>query len=231
MNCFENAISEYWLTKNEVAFSVKSNLGDEVTYHASYFYRPKSEMPLLEQTALAKAKGKILDIGAGVGCHALILQEEGFDVDAIEQSEVFCSIMKERGVENVICKSVWSYNPQQQYNTIYLLMNGIGIAENIDSLTNFVSLLKTFLAPDGVIYLDSADIDYLYDELPSKQEIPYYGEIEYQVSYQNNFDQPFEWLFIDFETLKETASSLGLHASKVKEGNANDYLAKLSLMR
>ena len=34
-------------------------------------------MPILERTALQMATGRILDVGAGSGCHALALQEMG----------------------------------------------------------------------------------------------------------------------------------------------------------
>ena len=43
-------------------------------------------MPLLEKTALEMAKGSILDVGAGSGCHSLALQEMGKEVCAIEIS-------------------------------------------------------------------------------------------------------------------------------------------------
>lgn len=46
----------------------------------------EKQMPLLERTALQLATGKILDVGAGSGCHSLALQEAGKDVHAIDIS-------------------------------------------------------------------------------------------------------------------------------------------------
>ena len=44
-----------------------------------------SAFPIIEQEAIALAKGAILDLGCGAG-HSLVLQNMGHDVTAIDQS-------------------------------------------------------------------------------------------------------------------------------------------------
>ena len=41
--------------------------------------------------------------------------------------------------------------------------------------------------------------------------------------------EPFDWLYVDFQTLGLYASEYGFKAELVKEGKHYDYLAKLSL--
>ncbi len=50
----------------------------------SLFFREPDAFPPLERTALDLCRGRVLDIGAGAGCHALALQERGLDVVAID---------------------------------------------------------------------------------------------------------------------------------------------------
>lgn len=54
-----------------------------------------------EKTALQMASGKILDAGAGSGCHTLALQEMGKEVCAIDISPLSVKVMAERGVRDV----------------------------------------------------------------------------------------------------------------------------------
>src|SRR5882762_10031389 len=50
------------------------------------YFRGADDMPELEWVALQHCKGKILDIGAGAGSHALFLQRTGLNVTALEIS-------------------------------------------------------------------------------------------------------------------------------------------------
>ena len=50
---------------------------------------------------IREAKGKVLDVGAGSGCHSLVLQEKGIDVTAIDISPLSVETTKERGVKKV----------------------------------------------------------------------------------------------------------------------------------
>ncbi len=49
-----------------------------------YLFRDFDQMPVLEQKALTLAQGSVLDVGCGSGSHALWLQEQGLEVQAID---------------------------------------------------------------------------------------------------------------------------------------------------
>ena len=88
------AIADYY--KNGVAgrLRVFSPNFDEDEIPVDTLYREYEEMPKLEQTALTMAKGNILDIGAGAGCHSLALQDMGKKVVAIDISPLAVETMK-----------------------------------------------------------------------------------------------------------------------------------------
>lgn len=229
---FEEALLQFFIKQKEVDFKVSTNLGDTRTYKASYFFRSLQEMPKREVLALKAAKGRVLDIGAGVGSHALALQEKKVSVSALENSAVYCDIMKQRGVKNVIQANFWKYVPDEPFDTLLLLMNGLGMAERISLLPEFLSRLNQLLKKGGNAFVDSGDISYLFDsqeELEEYQEeVDYYGEITFTVSYNSRVDNPFPWMFVDYETLKMYAEWAGFSATIEKESLDNNYLARLT---
>lgn len=82
---------------------VLSSMFEEDEMPVTHLFRSFREMPVLEQKALQLAKGRVLDIGAGSGCHTLELQEKGLAVKAIDISPLSCEAMKLRGVKDAEC--------------------------------------------------------------------------------------------------------------------------------
>ena len=57
-------------------------------------FREFEDMPELEQVALEMASGKILDVGAGSGCHSVSLQKMGKQAIAIDIAPLSVEGMK-----------------------------------------------------------------------------------------------------------------------------------------
>lgn len=197
----------------------------------SHLFRNYHEMPQLEQTALQHCKGRVLDLGAGTGSHALWLQKQGLETDAVEISPGACLVMQKRGVKKIIQKDIFELPPHPQYDTILMLMNGIGIAGTINRLKEFFTLAKKLLAPGGQILVDSSDLRYLFIDDDGSILInlndKYYGEVEYRMSYNGQKGRRFPWLFIDDQLLAHYAGQNGFHFERIAEGEHFDYLARL----
>ena len=110
------------------------------------------------------------------------------------------------------------------------MMNGIGISEKLDALKPFLAKCKSLLKENGQILLDSTDIKYLYEDEDDSVWIDlnssYYGEFQFQMHYKEESGPFFNWLYVDFETLKSHARAVGLNCNKVFE-DGDHYLAKL----
>lgn len=93
-----SAISDYYKNGRAAHLRVLSSMFEEDEMPVEHLFRSEQEMPQLEKRALEIVRGKVLDIGAGAGCHALVLKKKGFEVKAIDVSPLSCEVMKARGI-------------------------------------------------------------------------------------------------------------------------------------
>ncbi|MGY3212287.1 methyltransferase domain-containing protein [Mucilaginibacter sp. HD30] len=192
------------------------------------YFRAEDDMPDMEWLAIERCYGKVLDIGAGAGSHSLILQQSSVDVTALDISPLLTCVMLDRGVEKVVHADIFEYNAST-FDTLLLLMNGIGLAGNIEKLRALLHHLKTLLNPDGQILFDSSDVAYLYkDNLPASH---YYGEIAYQYAYKKVRSEWFNWLYIDEQTMASIAAQCGFDMEVLLEDEFGQYLTRLTLTK
>ena len=225
------AIRDYQNNGKASRLRVLSSMFDEDEMPVAHLFRTFNQMPRLEQKALSMAKGRVLDIGAGAGCHALALQERGLEVKAIDISPLSCEVMKERGVKDAECVNLFNQQLQGKYDTLLLLMNGTGIAGKLNRLSMLLNRLKELLAEGGQILIDSSDLKYIYENEDGSMDIdlnaPYYGEVDYQMQYKNVKGEPFDWLYTDPMLLASISKQCGLNCEIVEEGENYDFLARL----
>lgn len=228
------AIRDYFRQGKSAQLKVLSSLFDDDEMPVSHLFRSYHEMPPLEQRALNEARGKVLDVGAGAGCHALALQERGLDVTAVDISPLSCETMKERGVANVECVNIFNQRFQERFDTLLLLMNGTGIAGKLSRLPQLLSRLKQLMTPGAQILIDSSDLRYVYEDENGVLDVDldgaYYGEVDYQMTYRNIIGKSFDWLYADSVVLAECCRQCGLKYEILAQGNHYDYLARIVQM-
>ena len=149
---------------------------------------------------------------------------------AIDISPLSVEVMKERGVD---ARLVDFYDEafDEKFDTVLMLMNGTGIMGNLDNVKPFFAALKRLLKQGGCVYVDSSDLRYLFEEEDGSLMIDladdYYGQLDYQMQYKDIKGEPFDWLYLDFETLAFYAEENAFCAELVAEGENYDYLARL----
>lgn len=225
------AIADYYANGKATKLRVFSSMFDEDEIPVKQLFRNFDQMPEAEREALRISTGKILDVGAGSGCHSLALQEMGKEVKAIDISPLSIETMQKRGVKNVALQNFFSQQFTGSFDTILLLMNGSGIVGRIANLPIFFQTIKRLLAPGGCVLMDSSDLRYLFEDedgnLDIDPEDDYYGEVDFRMQYKNIKGDSFDWLYIDFQTLSLHAANNGFKAEMIKEGEHFDYLAKI----
>lgn len=225
------AISDYYHTGKAGKLRVLSSMFYEDEIPVATLFRNFGEMPAQEQKAIELCRGKVLDVGAGSGCHSIVLKERGIVATAIDISALSVEVMRERGIDarNI---NFFDETFTEKFDTILLAMNGIGIVGKIERLPMFFRSIKRLLAPGGQVLLDSSDIRYVFMDEDGGMDIDlaagYYGEIDYKMRYKNITGTPFDWLYIDFDTLQMYAEEHGFTCEKCIDGEHYDYLARLT---
>ncbi len=216
---------------------VTSSCFDDDEMPLPHLFRDYAALPPLERSALEACTGTVLDVGAGAGCHSFILQGRGFSVTAIDVSPLSVEAMRLRGVKRVFLTDILD-DPEHtplhhcRFDTILLLMNGLGIAGTADRLVPLLQRLKNLLAPQGQILTDSTDLRYIFEDEAGHFSPPnaetYYGEVDFQMIYGRIKGPRFSWLYADFGLVRTAAAACGLKAECIMEGDHYDYLARLT---
>lgn len=232
LDLFGQAILDFYTQNNPQPLLTETSISEEDEMDVAYLFRTFKNMPKIEQKALQLAKGKILDIGAGAGCHALYLQQKGMEVTALDQSSYAIEACHLQNIQHCVQSSLLDYKLETQFDTLLLLMNGTGIFGKLNQTATYLQKLKSLLSPGGQILIDSSDLIYMFDEdEDGGRWIPdngYYGELEFTLHYKGQKEQ-FPWLYLDYNTLQNAALANGFQCELVAEGKNYDYLARLTV--
>lgn len=208
---------------------VMADLCDDDVLPVEYLFRGEELMPELELIALSRCKGKILDVGAAAGCHSYILKEKGLDVEAIDMS--LGAVQHLQSLE-INAEQLNFFDCTKKYDTLLILMNGLGLAGKLERLPAFLEQIKNCLEPEGQALCDSTDLSYLYREEDGSMWVDlnaaYYGEMQFKMSYKGIESDWFDWLYLDFDLLQTHAEKAGLKCELIFEGPSDNYLVSLT---
>ena len=226
------AIWDYYYQENSEDLQTETSISELDDLPVSYLFRDYQEMNALEKKALNLSFGKVLDVGSGAGSHSLYLQNERkLEVTTLDISPKSIEICKVRGIKNAICEDLLQFS-EKNFDTVLLLMNGTGIFQSLEDIDQYLQKLKSLVAENGQILIDSTDILYMYDQdedggvlVPATG---YYGELDYYLHYKGESELPMKWLYLDFDTLENAAIANGFKIQKIEQLE-DSYLAQLTL--
>jgi SAM-dependent methyltransferase len=194
--------------------------GEPEDVDAEVFFRLPEKMERWELRALELCEGRVLDVGAGAGCHTLALQERGLKVVALETCDAFVEVMCSRGVKDVRSAAL-SEVDDGPFDRLLLLMHGLGLAGSPDGLRWLLADAHRLVARDGCVLLDSRDPGDACDE----------GGLavaELRLEYLGQMGPRFPWLFAGSEALESLAAEVGWRTTVVLRESDGRYLASLT---
>jgi len=200
----------------------------------SYFFRSPEQFPSLESRALDLCRGRVLDVGAGSGCHSLALQDRGLEVTAIEVLPDLVHILRERGVKDARL-ATWMDVDAGRFDTVLMMMNGLGLAETLAGLRRLFRHARRLVGPGGQILADSTDVRVRMDREAAgsgtleRPDGRYVGEIHFQLEFEGRKGPLFGQLYVDPGTLRRYAleASWGCEILLAPDEYGN-YLARLT---
>ncbi|HRF51056.1 MAG TPA: class I SAM-dependent methyltransferase [Anaerolineales bacterium] len=235
MEPFGEALREFYRGEDTAECQVYRDDGYVGQLSAASFFRDLTEFSPIEQRAIDLCKGRILDIGAGAGCHSLALQQRGMDVLAIDVCPAAIDIMGERGVKHAQRTDVFELQ-DGKFDTLLMMMHGIGLVQNLAGLDRFLDHAHRLITPGGQILGDSLDVrctdesEHLAYQEANRQSRRYFGEVRMRFEYKGQIGPLFGWLHVDPETLAEHARQHRWLFQAECQTAEGDYLARLVTM-
>lgn len=233
MDVFGEALKDQFMKPPAETLWVHNSYDEPEEMPVDLYFRNEKDMPELELKALDLCRGKTLDVGAGVGSHALILQKRGLDITGMDISAAAVEIMKQRGLKQAIEGNILQFKipeGEEKYDTLLFMMNGIGLTGSLPGLESFLSSAKNLINNDGQLVFDSSDLSYLYLEIPFPEN-GYFGEVSFRYEYKSTKGNWFKWVYVDQKTLMNIAKAAGWNAEILFEDDSDQYLARLTLAR
>jgi len=201
------AINDHLLNLEEKQIQVWLNQKKEEDYMASYFLRSREDMPKHEVLALSLAVGEILDIGAGAGAHTVELCNANKNVTALELNHDLAEIIKNRCDAKVLAEDIFKWKAKVKYDTILLLMNGLGIAQTKEKVPELLEKVKHLLAIHGKAYVELTDYNFSteYDH-----EITAENEVTFRLKYGSRFSEEMSWIYPSLTEVENHCHALSL---------------------
>ena len=227
------ALLDYFNGDGGATIVVHSDLGERDELPVAIFFRSPDGFFPFDLAALARCRGRVLDVGAGTGVHSLYLQERGFDVCAIDVMPEAVQIMRTRGLRDVRLAALADLEGET-FDTILMMMNGIGILGTLEGLDRFLRDAPRLLGAGGQILLDSGPPSLIGDpddhavQMRAGDAEGYYGETWIELEYRGVKGPPFRELYADADTLCRHAESAGWDVEIIHVDEHGGYVARLT---
>lgn len=196
--------------------------GQKKSIPVSVFFRTDSEF-FPTENVFEYCQGRILDVGAGTGIHALELEKQGFEVTAIDICPQAVQIMRERGIGDVQQQDFLQFEGET-YDTILMLGQNIGICETLKGIEGLLNRCQILLRHGGQLLVNSTDEP---KPLNAQNDLTYPGELEFRLCHDGNLGPWIRWLHVDFDTLKSYAIKCGWSTEKLIDTQEGAFLARL----
>ena len=227
------ALLAYHNGRHDAFLRIDSDVFDSEDVAVRHYYRPdKDRLEDLDRRALERCKGAVLDAGAGAGRHTLDLQCRGLEVTAIDVAKDAVQVMLDRGISDVRQGDIFT-SDLGSYDTILILMNGIGMAGRHEGLEKLFNRLRQLLKPGGRVVFDAAGLDAEISRLDAENLSdmaigrPHLGEVYFRLTFDDLEGSWYPWLFPTSTQVADAAHDAGFDFTVMGRGARGAFLAEV----
>ncbi len=199
------------------------------TYFAGYakWARP-------EQQAVQRAKGRVLDIGAGAGRHSLYLQNKGLRVTAIDVSPAAVELCRLRGIKDARVKALAQLNAKDgKFDTVLMLGNNFGLFGSFNGARRLLKKLASCTSADAQLLAEildpykTTDPSHLAYHKRNRRRGRMGGQLRIRVRYKQYVTPWFDYLFVSEPELRRIVAGTGWEIGDLFRGDGPTYFARL----
>ena len=188
-----------------------------------------------DQVAMALSAGRVLDVGCGAGPHLRELHDRGIarrDLVGLDLSLGAVISARSNGRFPVVCgtRSAFAVGT---FDTVLLLMNGLGLAGDLRGVLPFLRSLRDLLRPGGQILIESTHLE--CRPTPEQKRLlelrrqggRHAGESRQQLIWRDAVGDVFRWIYLGPQDLAALAGEVDLAAHVLFEDGHGTYLTRL----
>ncbi len=200
---------------------------------APAYFAEFSDWPEIQRKAIKYVKGKILDVGAGAGRVSLYLQEQGFEVMAIDNSPLAIRVCAERGVKEheVLPIEEVGMIRSKPFDTIIMFGNNFGLFGARKKAQLILETFHQITSPRAQIITENID-PYRTDDpvhlqyhIFNKERGRMPGQLRIRVRFRNYIGDWFDYLLVSKEELKEILEGTGWQVKNFIDSGNTAYSA------
>ncbi|PIR13152.1 hypothetical protein COV49_03155 [Candidatus Falkowbacteria bacterium CG11_big_fil_rev_8_21_14_0_20_39_10] len=205
----------------------------EVSVGFKNYFSEYKDWPEHEKKALKYAKGRILDIGCGVGRHSLYLQKKGFDVAGTDRSFLAIKVCRLRGLKKARALPIEEIDKLKPniYDTILMLGNNFGLFGGFNKAKVLLKKLSQITSAKAVIIAESTDPHKTKD----KNHLDYHklnkkrgrmaGQLKIRVRFKKYKSDWFDYLLASEKEMREILEGTGWKIQKIIKSKRPQYIA------
>ena len=169
-----------------------------ISLSSGMYINPSRPQLKINDWAVERSQGAVLDIGAGGGAFSMRVSESSSDVTSIDTSSHCVEAMKQRGIENVQVGSVEEFDVSR-YDTLVFLDSTLGCVGGLDKIDFLLESLANRCKSSARLVIHDGSMD------PGTLSHEWQGYFRYE----QYVGESFRWCSISATRLSELAETHG----------------------
>jgi SAM-dependent methyltransferase len=233
---FGHAYMDYCEGKGDGVVTIDRDDGrSEAGCEAAAYFKQFQEWPAHQRHAMGHAKGRVLDIGCGVGRHSLHLQEKGCEVVGIDNSPLAVRLCRLRGLTDAREIGVTQISSKLgRFDTVLMLGNNFGLFGTFKRARWLLRRLRGMTSPEARIIAETLDpyagadpIHLAYHER-NRHRGRRGGQVRIRARYGEYKTRWFDLLLISRDEMTELLDGTGWQVGEFIDSGGPGYIAVLT---